>query len=243
MLSRIVLPSLVLLVCLTPGPTPAQLGDGLEDSLDASAQVYETSRLETFNEAMFDVNLWLDEKVMRPVARGYERVLPAGARLGVQRFFLNLGVLPRFANSLLQFKFNGAAREVSRFMVNTTVGGLGFFDVAKTQFGLQESNEDFGQTLGSYGLEGGAYLVLPFLGPSTVRDAVGFVVDGTMDPKQYILPGTHNLAVSTGTTVTNAVNDRSLNLELFEQVDRFSLDLYSAAQDFYLQRREQQIEE
>ncbi len=246
MSSRIVLLSVVLLMCPALGwltPAQAQLGDGLEDSLDASAQVYETSRLETFNEAMFDVNLWLDEKVMRPVARSYEKIVPTGTRLGVQRFFLNLGVVPRVANSLLQLKFNGAARELSRFMVNTTVGGLGFFDVAKTQFGLQESNEDFGQTLGHYGMEGGAYLVLPFFGPATVRDAVGFVVDGAMDPKQYILSGTHNLAVSTGTTVTNVVNERSLNLELFEQVDRFSLDLYSAAQDFYLQRREQQIKE
>ena len=174
---------------------------------------------------------------------GYVKVVPEEARLGAQRFFLNLGVLPRVANSLFQLKFRGAAREVSRFMLNSTLGGLGFFDVAKNQFGIRESNEDFGQTLGYYGVEGGAYLVLPFLGPSTVRDTVGFVIDGAMDPKQYILSGTHNFAISSGTTVSNAVNERSLNLELFEQVDRFSLDLYSAAQDFYLQRREQQIEE
>jgi phospholipid-binding lipoprotein MlaA len=245
MISRIVLTSLLSL-CLAVGwPTPAraQLGTGLDDSLDASTQVYKNSRLETFNEAMFDVNLWLDEKVMRPVARGYEKVVPERARLGAQRFFLNLGVIPRFTNSLFQLKFRGAGREVSRFVLNTTIGGLGFFDVAKNQFGIQESNEDFGQTLGHYGVEGGAYLVLPFLGPSTVRDTVGFVIDGAMDPKQYILSGTHNFGISTGTTVTNAVNERALNLELFEQVDRFSLDLYSATQDFYLQRREQLIEE
>ena len=247
MISQIVLRSLVVLsLCLAVGwPTPAraQLGAGLGDSLDIPTEVYKDSRLETFNEAMFDVNLWLDEKLMRPVARGYVKVVPEEARLGAQRFFLNLGVLPRVANSLFQFKFRGAAREVSRFMLNSTLGGLGFFDVAKNQFGIRESNEDFGQTLGYYGVEGGAYLVLPFLGPSTVRDTVGFVIDGAMDPKQYILSGTHNFAISSGTTVSNAVNERSLNLELFEQVDRFSLDLYSAAQDFYLQRREQQIEE
>ena len=247
MISRIVLRSLVVLsLCLAVGwPTPAraQLGTGLEDSLDIPTEVYKDSRLETFNEAMFDVNLWLDEKLMRPVARGYTKVVPEEARLGAQRFLLNLGVLPRVANSLFQFKFRGAAREVSRFMLNSTLGGLGLFDVAKNQFGILESNEDFGQTLGHYGVEGGAYLVLPFLGPSTVRDTVGFVIDGAMAPKQYILSGTHNLAISSGTTVGNAVNERSLNLELFEQVDRFSLDLYSAAQDFYLQRREQQIEE
>jgi phospholipid-binding lipoprotein MlaA len=185
----------------------------------------------------------MDEKIMRPVARGYAKVLPEEARSGVQRFFSNLGVIPRFANSVFQLKFNGAAREASRFMINTPIGGLGFFDVAKNQFGLEESNEDFGQTLGHYGVGDGAYLVLPFVGPSTVRDTFGFVIDGAMDPKQYLLSGTENLAISTGTTVASAVNERSLNLELFEQVDRFSLDLYSAAQDFYLQRREQQIGE
>ena len=247
MISRIVLMSLVLLsLCFMRGwstPAQAQFDTGLEDSLDAPAQVYKNSRLETFNEAMFDVNLWLDEKLLRPVARSYEKVVPEGARLGARRFFLNLGFIPRAANSLLQLKFDGAAREVSRFMLNTTIGGLGFFDVAKNQFGIQESNEDFGQTLGHYGVEDGGYLVLPFLGPSTVRDTVGFVIDGAMDPKQYILSGTHNFAISSGTTVTNAVNERSLNLELFEQVDRFSLDLYSVVQDFYLQRREQLIEE
>ena len=245
MLRQIVTTSLILIgLCFAPGWSAlAQFGDGLEGSLDETTQVYENSRLETFNEAMFDVNIWMDEKIMRPVARGYAKVLPEGARTGVQRFFLNLGVIPRFANSLLQLKFNGAAREVSRFVVNTTVGGLGFFDVAKKQFGIEASDEDFGQTLGHYGIGKGAYLVLPFVGPSTVRDTFGFVVDGAMDPKPYILSGTENFAISTGTTVTNAVNDRSLNLELFEQVDRFSLDLYSATQDFYLQRRERLIEE
>ena len=221
----------------------AQFGDGLEGSLDETTQVYENSRLEPFNEAMFDVNIWMDEKILRPVARGYAKVLPEGARTGVQRFFLNLGVIPRFANNLFQLKFDGAAREISRFAINTTVGGLGFFDVAKNQLGIEASQEDFGQTLGHYGVGNGAYLVLPFVGPSTVRDTFGYVIDGAMDPKQYVLSGTENFAISTGTTTGSAVNERALNLELFEQVDRFSLDLYSAAQDFYLQRREQQIEE
>jgi phospholipid-binding lipoprotein MlaA len=247
MLRQIVITSLLLTgLCFAPGWSTtalAQFGDGFEGSLDETTQVYENSRLETFNETMFDVNIWMDEKIMRPVARGYAKVLPEEARSGVQRFFSNLGVIPRFANSVFQLKFNGAAREASRFMINTTIGGLGFFDVAKNQFGLEESNEDFGQTLGHYGVGDGAYLVLPFVGPSTVRDTFGFVIDGAMDPKQYLLSGTENLAISTGTTVASAVNERSLNLELFEQVDRFSLDLYSAAQDFYLQRREQQIGE
>ena len=247
MTTHIVIVSLIpICLLLTPNwatPALAQFGDSLEGSLDETTQVYENSHLETFNEAMFDTNIWLDEKIMQPVARGYAKVLPEEARTGVQRFFINLGVIPRLANSLLQFKFDGAAREVSRFAINTTIGGLGFFDVAKNEFGVEASEEDFGQTLGHYGVGKGAYLVLPLVGPSTVRDTFGSVIDGAMDPKQYILSGTENFAVSTGTTLGSALNERSLNLELFEQVDRFSLDLYSAAQDFYLQRREQQIEE
>jgi phospholipid-binding lipoprotein MlaA len=247
MIRQIVITSLLLLglsfALGWPTGARAQFGDGLEGSLDETTQVYENTRLETFNEVMFDVNIWMDEKVLQPVARGYVKVLPEQARTGVQRFFLNLGVVPRFANNLFQFKFDGAAREVSRFAINTTIGGLGFFDVAKNEFDIKASEEDFGQTLGHYGVGNGAYLVLPFVGPSTVRDTFGFVIDGAMDPKQYLLSGTENFAISTGTTVGAALNERSLNLELFEQVDRFSLDLYSAAQDFYLQHREQLIEE
>ena len=128
-------------------------------------------------------------------------------------------------------------------MINTTIGGLGFFDVAKNKFGLERSQEDFGQTLGTYGVGSGPYLVLPFIGPSTVRDAIGRVADGAMDPKTYLLSTVEVTATDAGTVLTNAVNERSLNLELFESVDRYSLDMYSAVQDFYLQNRERQIAE
>ena len=219
---------------------------GLDDSLDmldSPTPVYEPSVFEPFNEKMFSFNIWMDEHILRPVAHSYAGAVPEPARLGVRRFFHNIGVVPRFANSLFQLKLDGAAREAGRFMINTTIGGLGFFDVAKNKFGLERSQEDFGQTLGKYGIGSGPYLVLPFIGPSTVRDAIGLVADGAMDPKTYFLSAVEVTSTDAGTMVTNAVNERSLNLELFESVDRYSLDMYSAVQDFYLQNRERQIAE
>ncbi len=228
------------------GAQNGAMQSGLDDSLDMldrSTPVYKPSVFEPFNEKMFSFNIWMDEHILRPVARSYAGAVPEPARLSVRRFFHNIGVVPRFANSLFQLKLDGAAREAGRFAINTTVGGFGFFDVAKTQFGLEVSEEDFGQTLGKYGVASGPYLVLPFIGPSTVRDAIGRVADGAMDPKIYFLSTVEVMATDTGTLVSSAVNERSLNLELFESVDRYSLDMYSAVQDFYLQNRERQIAE
>ena len=223
------------------GATQQGLNDSL-DTLDTVIPAYEPSVFEPFNEKMFSFNIWMDEHI-RPVARSYAGAVPEPARLSVRRFFDNIGVVPRFANSLFQLKLDGAAREAGRFVINSTIGGLGFFDVAKNQFGLERSQEDFGQTLGKYGVGPGPYLVLPFIGPSTVRDAVGRVADGAMDPKTYLLSTVEVTATDAGTLITSAVNERSLNLGLFESVDRFSLDMYSAVQDFYLQNRERQIAE
>ena len=115
--------------------------------------------------------------------------------------------------------------------------------MAESRFDLKESNEDFGQTLGSYGVKPGPYLVLPFFGPSTVRDAVGSAVDGALDPMKYFLSSTEQIAIQSGTTGVQIINYRSLNLELFEDVDLFAIDLYSAVEDFYFQQREQEVAE
>jgi phospholipid-binding lipoprotein MlaA len=221
---------------------PAALAE-IEDPLEDAPETYRPSRLESFNENMFDFNFWLDEHVLRPVATAYDRALPDAAQRGLDRFFRNLGVVPRLANNLFQLKLTGAGREASRFVLNSTLGGVGLFDVAGSWFDLKESNEDFGQTLGSYGIRPGPYLVLPFLGSSTVRDTLGSAVDGAMNPMNYLLSSTEQLAIESGTTTGRLVNFRSLHLELFEDVDRFALDLYSAVQDFYLQKREQEVAE
>jgi len=198
---------------------------------------------EPFNQKMFWVNLRLDDYVLRPVATGYSKILPVPARQSVGRFFKNLGIVERFANNLLQGKFPGAGQEIGRFAINTTLGGIGLFDVADQWFGLKESPEDFGQTLAVYGVSSGPYLMLPFYGPSTVRDTVGLAVDSAMNPMNYLLSTVEVLAIRGGITVTNAINYRSLNLQLFEDVDHYAVDLYGAVQDGYLQRREKEIQE
>jgi phospholipid-binding lipoprotein MlaA len=199
--------------------------------------------LEPFNQKMLWFNLRLDDYVLRPVATGYSKIVPEPARQSVGRFINNLGVVPRFANNLFQGKIPGAGRELGRFAINTTLGGVGLFDVADQWFGLKESPKDFGQTLGFYGVGPGPYLMLPFYGPSTVRDTVGLAVDSAMNPMNYFLSTVELIAVRGGLTVVNAVNYRSLNLQLFEDVDRYAVDLYGAIQDGYLQRREKAIQE
>ncbi len=198
---------------------------------------------EPFNQKMFWFNLRLDDYVLRPVATGYSKVVPEPARQSVGRFLKNLGVVERFANNLFQGKFPGAGQEIGRFAINTTLGGVGLFDVADQWFDLKESPEDFGQTLAVYGVSSGPYLVLPFFGPSTVRDTVGLAVDGAMNPMNYFLSTVELLAVRGGLRVANAINYRSLNLQLFADVDRYAVDLYGAVQDGYLQRREKAIQE
>lgn len=199
--------------------------------------------LEWFNQPVFEFNLKLDEYALRPVATAYDAVMPNAAQRGVQRFFKNLGVVERFANNLFQGKIPQAGQEVGRFVINTTIGGIGFLDVADEWLGWKESPEDFGQTLAVYGVSSGPYLMLPFLGPSTVRDTVGLVADGAMNPMAYFLSTVELIAVRGGLALGSGVNYRSLNLELFEDVNRYTVDLYGAVQDGYLQRRAKQIAE
>ncbi|MFZ0889107.1 MAG: VacJ family lipoprotein [Candidatus Binataceae bacterium] len=190
-----------------------------------------------FNSAMFWFNRKLDDYLIHPMATGYAKVVPQPAREGVGRFFDNVNVLPRFANNLFQLRFKQAGSEVARFGINTTLGLAGFFDPADRWFGLKASPDDFGLTLGRYGVGNGPYLVLPFFGPSTIRDAVGRAADGAMNPMSYLLPWSVTLSATGGEDVAEAVNYRSLNLTLFEDVDRYAVDLYGAVQDGYMQRR------
>lgn len=196
--------------------------------------------LAPFNEKMFWLNLRLDQYIVRPAAEGYAFVLPEGARHSVGNFFNNVNVIPRFANNLFQLKMADAGTEVARFGINTTLGLVGFFDVANDWFGLKEHDNDFGLTMGHYGVPMGPYLMLPFLGPSSVRDAVGRVADGSMNPMSYTLPVYITVSATAGEMAVSAVNYRSLNMQIFEDADRYSLDLYGAVQDAYFQRRKKQ---
>jgi phospholipid-binding lipoprotein MlaA len=186
-----------------------------------------------FNEKMFTFNHdVLDRYLVKPAATGWSKVLPEPARRGLSRFFDNLDVPRRLVNNIFQARPIGAAREVARFVVNTTVGVVGFLDVATTMH-IEPSNADAGETLAMYGIGQGPYLVLPTFPPSTVRDAIGHGIDGALDPVSYFMPFFANRAKS----IFIAINERSLDLRLFADVEDSVLDLYSAARNGYLQRR------
>ncbi len=194
---------------------------------------------ERFNEKMFAFNYNVDRYVLKPVARGYRVVVPEQVQIMIDNGFSNITWVPRFVNSLLQAKWEGALREVSRFVVNSTLGFGGLFDAAK--YGeIKPSREDFGQTLGVWGAGPGPYLVLPLMGPMTVRDGIGRGVDGAMNPLNYFIPFFWD---QLGMKVGEAVNDRALNYELFQGVEETTIDLYSSVRHFYLKRREQMIKE
>lgn len=136
---------------------------------------------ESFNRPIFRFNDTVDTYALKPIAQGYRAVTPQFLEDGVHNVFGNIGDVGNLANNLLQGKLHNAGVDTGRLIFNTTFGVLGFFDAAK-HMGLQKSNEDFGQTLGVWGLESGPYLVIPFLGPSTVRDAAGRVPDSFLTP-------------------------------------------------------------
>lgn len=195
---------------------------------------------EPFNEKMFEFNRQLDRWVLKPVAKAYNAVLADELQVAIGNAFTNIAFVPRAVNSLLQGKWQGAGREVARFVINSTMGFGGLFDTAKDYIGLRKSDEDFGQTLAVWGSGPGPYLVLPFMAPMTVRDGIGRAVDGAMDPLSYLIPFIPERLVL---KVADTVNDRSLNLQLFEGVEETTIDLYSSVRHFYLTRRTRQIAE
>jgi len=195
---------------------------------------FESDPWEGFNEKMFWFNREVvDRFVLKPVATAWDFVLPNPVQQGVHNFFDNLAVVRRVVNNLLQAKFRGAGTETIRFTINSTMGLAGFFDIAKDGFGIEQSDEDTGQTFGVWGAGPGPYLVLPFLPPLTVRDGIGYAFDVAMTPYIYFIPWYASFAG----TFTDTVNERSLNLDRFERVAETTVDLYGAVRNAYLQRR------
>jgi phospholipid-binding lipoprotein MlaA len=200
----------------------------------APGEDFESDPWEPFNEKMFNFNREvLDRFILKPAATAWDFLLPDPVQRGIHNAFDNLAVVRRVVNNALQAKFLGSAKELARFTINSTVGLAGFFDVAKDGFGIEQSDEDTGQTFGVWGMGPGPYLVLPFLPPLTVRDAVGYALDVAMTPYTYFIPW----YASFGGTATDLVNERSLNLDRFERVAETTIDLYSAVRNAYLQRR------
>jgi len=200
----------------------------------SAGEDFEDDPFESFNEKMFWFNREvLDRYVLKPIATGWDFLLPDPVQRGVHNFFDNLAVVRRVVNNSLQLKFNGAGTELARFTINSTVGVVGFFDVAKDAFGIEQRDEDTGQTFGVWGAGPGPYLVLPFLPPLTIRDGIGYAFDVAMTPYTYFIPWWASVAG----TATSTVNERSLNLDRFERVAESTVDLYGAVRNGYLQRR------
>ena len=189
---------------------------------------------ERFNEKMFDVNRNLDKYVLKPVAKGYNFIVPDEIQIMISNGFDNISFVPRLVNSLLQGKVVGAGRELSRFVINSTAGVGGLFDPAKDVFGILKSREDFGQTLCVWGVSTGPYVIVPGLEPLTVRDGIGKAVDTAFDPLSYVLPFFWDRL---GMKIGDMVNERSLNLDLFQGFEESVIDMYSAVRHAFLQRR------
>ncbi|SRR5581483_3987432 len=208
---------------------------GVTSALAASAgEDFEDDPFEGFNEKMFWFNREvLDRYLLKPLATGWDFILPDPVQRGVHNFFDNLAVVRRVVNNGLQAKFAGAGIELARFGINSTIGLVGFFDVAKDAFGIEQRDEDTGQTFGVWGIAQGPYLILPFLPPLTIRDGIGYAFDAAMTPYTYFIPWWGTIAG----TATNTVNERSLNLDRFERVAESTVDLYGAVRNAYLQRR------
>ena len=200
---------------------------------------------------MFKVNHTLDKAVFKPVAKGY-RALPVPVRKATGNVTGNLRSLLTLTNNILQGDFRKAGDTAGRFAVNTTVGILGIFDPA-TKLGFENhGKEDFGQTLGVWGSSSGCYFVLPILGPTTARDAVGLIGNTLLDPVYQI---THNTEISNDVVGngnysehnyyyyrgTGAVDFRAKNIESFDSVEENSIDLYASLKSLYLQNRNRQI--
>ena len=213
---------------------------------------------EPMNTSIFEFNRQVDRFVLKPVAKGYNFVMPDLVQVGISNIFYNLRFAPRFLNNVFQGKVKGAGIEAGRFLVNSTVGLAGFFDVAK-HVNLVTPEEDLGQTLGFYGVKPGPYLMLPFLQPFTVRDFVGYVGDVFLNPINWLVvpiievegvpslidheDRTTSSIIQLGARVGEIVNERSRNLETYQGVEEATLDLYTAVRNAYLQKRIQAIRE
>lgn len=192
----------------------------------------ERDPLEGFNRGVHTFNQTFDETIGKPLAKGYQAATPEPVDRGVTNFFDNLDDVVIAINNLLQGKPGTAASDVGRFALNSTFGMLGFLDVA-TPVGLEKSEEDFGQTLGVWGVGPGPYLVVPFIGPSTVRDFGGFIVDINIDPVWDIDdPGARNAALA-----VQLIDQRADLLAATTVVEEAALDQYSFIRNAYLQRR------
>ena len=201
---------------------------------------------ERTSRAMFKFNLALDDIVLEPLAKGYNK-LPSPIRSGTSNFTSNIGTLLSIPNNILQGNIKQLGHSVGSFAINTTVGILGFLNPAE-RIGLKPHKEDVGQTLGSYGIGTGCYFVLPFFGPTTVRDSIGLIADTFVDPFAQVTIRNREILSTSGNSLdyvsvktTEIIDFRADNVKNFENLEKNSIDLYSSLKSVYLQDRENKI--
>ncbi len=195
---------------------------------------------ENFNRGTHSFNLTFDKYLLSPLAKGYRLIFPSEVRTGVRNFLSNLTEPWTTINSALQGDISNTGNSVARFLINTTVGILGLFDVA-TEIGFEKQKEDFGQTLAVHGVETGPYLVIPFLGPSTLRDAMGRVVGFLGDPVTLALERNDKDEWIWIGTAVKGVDFREQNFEKFDNLKATSVDFYATLRSLYLERRNRMV--
>ncbi len=223
---------------VTSAPTPTATPPSIFDEDPATLTPPPIpDRIESFNRALFKFNDGLYAVTLRPVSKGYKAVVPAPVRRGIGRFFHNLAFPTRFVGNLLEGRFKDAVSETGRFVVNT-VSSLGFLTVADKFPALQEKPSDLGLAFGTWGIGHGTYLVLPLLGPASLRDGVGLGLSGYfLDPVQY-LPEWEYRAVGTGVRI---VNQSPEQMQAYGQLKAAAVDPYVALRDAYSSRRSRRI--
>jgi len=193
--------------------------------------------LESMNRGIYKFNDTVDKAAIKPVAGAYKAVVPSPLRTGVNNFFTNLGTVVTLVNDLLQFKLDKAMTDAGRLAINSTFGIGGLIDVASMD-NIEKNNEDFGQTLAYWGWKDSTYLVLPFLGPSTLRDTGGLIVDSAfIDPLYYV----EDVPARNSAIALKFVDRRSQYLPASDLLDEAALDPYAFMRDAYMQRRNSQI--
>ena len=201
---------------------------------------------EGVSRAMFKFNMVLDDAILEPMAKGYNK-LPSPIKTGASNFTSNIGILLSIPNNLLQGNIKQLGHSVGSFALNTSVGIFGFLNPAE-KIGLKPHKEDVGQTLGLYGLGNGCYFVLPVFGPTTVRDSVGLIADTFVDPFAHVTIREKQLLGASGNSLdyysvkgTTLIDFRADNDANFENLEKNSIDLYSSLKSIYLQDRENKI--
>jgi phospholipid-binding lipoprotein MlaA len=225
---------------------PAAKGPKTVETEEISKDEEIPDPLEPWNRAMFSFNDRFYFWVYRPFAEGYNTVVAEEGRVGIRNFFRNLAMPVRFVNNLLQLKFERAGIELARFGVNTVAGFVGCVDTAGEFLNLKRQDEDFGQTLGTYGIPHGLYFVWPFIGPSSLRDTVGMAGDSFLHPLNYIFPAM-GAPIETewalGIRAYDYANDRSLRLGEYEDFLKMAIDPYLSMRDAYYQYRKRKVAE